>query len=67
MQERISIAVGSLLQMKKPHPCGGSVLRVLRVGSDLRLCCVQCGRDMTVPRIKLERSIRAVLPPESQS
>ena len=48
------------LQMKKPHPCGGKIFRVLRVGSEVRVVCESCGRDMTVDRIKLERSIKQV-------
>ena len=47
---------------KNPHPCGGSEFRILRVGSDVRIVCQTCGRDMTVNRIKLEKAIRQVLP-----
>ena len=56
----IRLEVGDRLTMKKNHPCGGDTLEVLRVGSDIRVKCVYCGRDMTVPRIKLEKSIRRV-------
>lgn len=46
--------------MKKSHPCGSNRLRVLRTGSDIRVVCEGCGRDMTLPRIKLEKNIKAV-------
>lgn len=46
--------------MKKPHPCGSVEMSVKRVGSDVRVVCVGCGRDMTLPRVKLEKNIRAV-------
>ena len=49
------------LQMKKKHPCGGSVFRVLRVGSDVRVVCERCGRDVTVPREKLEKNIKKII------
>lgn len=49
------------IQMKKPHPCGGRIFCVLRVGSEVRVRCEVCGRDMTVDRIKLEKAIRQVL------
>ncbi|MBQ8431938.1 MAG: DUF951 domain-containing protein [Clostridia bacterium] len=48
--------------MKKPHPCGGTEFLVLRVGSQVRVVCKTCGRDMTLDRIKLEKSIRHILP-----
>ncbi|MBO4220039.1 MAG: DUF951 domain-containing protein [Clostridia bacterium] len=58
----VSVSVGDVLEMKKPHPCGSNRFTVLRVGSDLRVVCSGCGRDMTVPREKLERSIKKVHP-----
>ena len=56
----ITFSVGDVLEMKKKHPCGSSELKVMRVGSDVRVICLGCGRDMTVPRVKLERSIKRV-------
>ncbi len=56
----IKFEVGNVLEMKKPHPCGGNKFRVLRVGSDVRITCISCGRDMTMPRLKLEKNIKKV-------
>lgn len=58
----IRFSPGDLLEMKKVHPCGADRMRVVRVGSDVRILCVGCGRDLTLPREKLEKSIRRVLP-----
>ena len=49
------------LIMKKPHPCGGMRLEVIRVGSRVRVVCTTCRRDMTIDRIKLEKSIKQVI------
>ncbi len=54
------INVGDILELKKPHPCGNKLFKVLRVGSDIRIVCECCGRDMTLERIKLERSIKNI-------
>lgn len=54
--------VGDVLELKKPHPCGGVQFRILRVGSEVRIVCASCGRDMTVNRIKLERAIKKIIP-----
>lgn len=56
----IRFRAGDTLHMKKAHPCGSDRLTVLRVGSDVRVKCPGCGRDMTLPRVKLEKSIRRV-------
>jgi hypothetical protein len=37
----------------------------MRVGSDIRVICVGCGRDMTVAREKLEKNIRRVITDEN--
>lgn len=54
--------VGDILEMKKQHPCGERRMKVLRVGSDIRVLCVGCGRDVTVARVKLEKNIRRIIP-----
>lgn len=56
----IKINVGDILELKKPHPCGGRTFKALRVGSDVRVVCQTCGRDMTLDRVKLEKAIKCV-------
>lgn len=55
--------VGDILELRKPHPCAKDSVsfRVLRVGSDIRIVCERCGRDLTIPRIKLEKNIKRVV------
>lgn len=50
-----------LLEMKKKHPCGCSRFRVIFAGSDVKVRCETCGREMIIPRIKLEKNIKRVL------
>ncbi|MBE6562196.1 MAG: DUF951 domain-containing protein [Ruminococcaceae bacterium] len=56
---------GDVLELKKPHPCGEKRFCVLRTGSDVRIQCLGCGRDMTLPREKLERSVKKVTKEEN--
>ena len=56
----LRFAQGDILQMKKKHPCGDERFRVLRTGSDVRVRCEGCGRDMTFSRIAIEKMIRKV-------
>ncbi len=58
----IRMKVGDVLELKKPHPCGVRQFRVMRVGSEVRIVCVGCGRDMVLDRVKLERAIRKLIP-----
>ena len=57
----IKLFVGDRIEMKKPHPCGGRIFKILRVGSDIRAVCESCGHDVTVDRIKFEKSIKKIV------
>lgn len=54
--------VGDTVKLKKQHPCGGDEFKILRVGSDVRIVCTNCSRDMTLDRIKLEKAIKKIIP-----
>ncbi len=58
----VHFSVNDILLMKKKHPCGAQNFKVLRGGTDVRVQCTGCGRDMTVSREKLEKMIRKVNP-----
>ena len=47
--------------MKKNHPCGSNRMRVLFVGSDIKIRCETCGHDVITPRVKLEKNIKQVI------
>jgi len=64
MANIIRFNVGDTLELKKPHPCGGKLFEVIRTGSDVRIICKSCGRDMTHPRDKLTKAIKKVTPAE---
>ena len=62
----VKISVNDVVELKKNHPCGSKEFKILRVGSDVRLLCTGCGRDMTLDREKLEKAIRRVIPADQQ-
>ncbi len=59
---------GDTLNMKKNHACDKSAKQflVLMAGSDVKVRCVSCGREMIIPRVKLEKSIKSVVNNENQ-
>ena len=56
----MDVRVGDILHMKKPHPCGDNRMEVLRIGMDFSIRCLGCGREVMVPRVKVERHIRQI-------
>ena len=57
----IHFSVGDKLVLKKKHPCSSDIFKVMRGGSDVRIICELCGRDLTLPREKLEKMIKKVI------
>ena len=57
----MDIHVNDSLIMKKAHPCGGNEFIVLRIGMDFRIHCKKCGREVMVPRAKIEKNIKRVI------
>ena len=56
----LDVQVGDVLTMKKQHPCGANEMLVMRSGMDFRLRCIGCGREIMVPRSKIEKSIKRI-------
>ena len=53
-------AVGDIVKLKKPHPCGSSEWEIMRVGADFRLKCMGCGHQVMVPRKLVEKNDRGL-------
>ncbi len=62
----MDINVGDILELKKQHPCGNKEWKVLRVGMDFKLKCTACGREMMLPRSKVEKSIKKIKRAEAE-
>lgn len=56
----MDINVNDIIEVKKPHPCGSKEFQVLRIGMDFKIKCVNCGREIMLPRYKVEKSIRKI-------
>lgn len=63
----IRMSPGDVLELKKAHPCGSKRFKVIRVGSEIRIVCETCGRDMVLDRVKLEKAIKKVITPSADS
>ena len=57
----MDLKLNDKLKMKKKHPCGSFDFTVLRVGMDIKIRCDGCGREVMLPRSKVERNIKKVI------
>jgi len=55
----IEVHVDDVVRLRKVHPCGSHDWRVLRIGADIGLKCVGCGRHVMLPRSTFERRLKA--------
>jgi hypothetical protein len=49
--------LGDELRLRRSHPCGGDTWLVDRLGADIGLRCLTCGRHVLVERPTVERRL----------
>ena len=57
----VQYQIGQVVRLKKGHPCGSDLWRILRVGMDFRIKCLKCGRSVLIPRTRFERRVTQVI------
>jgi hypothetical protein len=58
MEINEQLYIGDIVEMRKPHPCGGYIWEIVRVGADIGLVCATCGRRVLLPRRKFAARAR---------
>jgi hypothetical protein len=57
----VQYRIGDTLELRKRHPCGGVSWVVVRLGADIGLRCLTCGRRVLLERAVLERRTKKFL------
>ena len=60
------INIGDQVEMRKPHPCGGTYWEVVRLGADIGLVCQTCQHRILLSRRELGRRMKHWLPKETE-
>ena len=55
------IRIDDIVRMRKPHPCGGTDWRVVRLGTDIGLVCLTCNRKVLIPRGQFAKRVKTQL------
>lgn len=58
--------IGDVVRLKKAHPCGGDSWRVVRLGVDIGIKCLTCGRRVLLERGVFQRRVKEVLSHRSE-
>ena len=53
--------LNDIVIMKKPHPCGTNEFIITRVGADIKIKCVKCGRTIMLTRIEFNKKLKKIV------
>lgn len=53
--------LNSIVIMKKPHPCKNDIFQITRLGVDIKIKCLTCGRSIMLSRIDFDKKIKKVM------
>ena len=53
--------LGSIVIMKKQHPCGSNEWEITRVGADIKIKCLNCGKSIMLPRLEFNKKLKKVI------
>ena len=51
--------LNEIITTKKKHVYGNDKWKIIRVGADIKIECVNCGRIVLIPRIELEKKVKS--------
>ena len=57
----LNYSLGSIVMMKKQHPCGTNKWEIIRVGADIKIKCLECGRTIMLPRVEFNKKLKKVI------
>ena len=52
--------IGTIVEMKKGHPCGANEWKIIRLGADIKIECLNCNRVVMLPRIEFDKKIKKI-------
>ncbi|MFV0250238.1 MAG: DUF951 domain-containing protein [Bacilli bacterium] len=53
--------LNSKVMMKKSHPCGFNEWGVVRLGADIKIKCLNCGRSIMIPRVEFNKKLKKII------
>lgn len=53
--------LNDIVVMKKPHACKENKWQITRMGVDIKLKCMKCGREIMMDRLEFERKLKRVI------
>lgn len=58
LKEPVPFFIDDVVRLRKPHPCGSYDWKVVRIGADIGIRCLTCGRRVLLPRRTIEKRLK---------
>lgn len=53
--------LNDIVIMKKAHACGSNEWKIIRVGVDVKIKCLNCGREVMLDRLEFIRKLKKIV------
>ena len=61
LPEGAELRLGTVVVLKKGHPCGENKWEIVRYGVDCKIKCLGCGRIVLIDRIDLKKAVKKIV------
>jgi len=61
MIDPTDVRLDDVVKMRKPHACGGFEWQVVRLGTDIGMTCLNCGRKVYLPRSRFAKRVKTFI------
>jgi len=53
--------INDIVIMKKPHACQTNEWQIIRMGVDIKIKCLNCGREIMMDRLEFIKKLKKVI------
>ena len=57
----VEYSLGDIIQTRKQHPCGSDHWKVIRVGADFKIKCLNCSRIVMMDRETFMKRVKKIV------
>ncbi|MCF7924535.1 MAG: DUF951 domain-containing protein [Candidatus Izimaplasma sp.] len=63
----VNLQKGTVVVLKKGHPCGKNLWEIIRFGAVCKLRCLGCQREVLMNRVDLRKKVKKVVENEGNN
>lgn len=64
---KVEFNLNDQVVMKKPHACKTNLWVITRIGADVKIKCINCGREIMMDRLEFYKKLKKVIKNEKEN